>query len=111
MNTSYTPGSSSLPESTDSTVTELKTLLAEAEQVLSDTSDTAASGIASLRDRTRAALEKGRETAHVAMEAAKHRAAQADAAVHAHPYIAVGVAAAVGLLLGALLTRSHARCS
>ncbi len=86
---------------------ELKALLAEAESVLAATGDEAAAGIASLRDRTRAALEKSRETAHRVYDIAKERAAEADKAVHEHPYAAIGVAAAVGLLLGALISRNH----
>lgn len=98
-----------LSESTDATVKELKALLAEAEGVLAATGSEAAAGVASLRDRTKAALEKSRETAHHALEVAKQRAAEADKAIHEHPYAAIGVAAGVGLLLGALISRGHDR--
>jgi ElaB/YqjD/DUF883 family membrane-anchored ribosome-binding protein len=98
-----------LSESADSTVKELKALLAEAEGVLAATGSEAAAGVASLRDRTKAALEKTREAAHHAMDVAKQRASEADKAIHEHPYAAIGVAAGVGLLLGALLSRGHNR--
>jgi ElaB/YqjD/DUF883 family membrane-anchored ribosome-binding protein len=104
-----TQSESAVAESTDATVQELKALLAEAEGVLAATGSEAAAGVASLRDRTLAALEKSRETARHAMDVAKERAAQADKAIHEHPYAAIGVAAGVGLLLGALISRGNGR--
>lgn len=102
---------SALSESTDATVKELKALLAEAESVLAATGAEAAAGVASLRDRTKIALEKSRETAHLAMDAAKQvakeRAAEADKAIHEHPYAAIGVGVGVGLLLGAWMCRGR----
>lgn len=108
-----TENNSAVSESTDATVKELKALLAEAEGVLSATGSEAAAGVAALRDRAKVALEKCRETASHALEdakeAAKARAAEADKAIHEHPYVAIGVAAAMGLLLGALLSRGDHR--
>lgn len=91
----------------DSTVEEIKALLAEAEKVIASSKDIASEEISSLRDRLRSAVDRGRETATKAAEMARHGYAQADEAIHTHPYAAIGVAAGLGLLLGALLTRGH----
>lgn len=91
----------------DSTIDEIKALLAEAENVIASSSGGASEEIASIKERLRSALERSRATAHKAMQMAKDRAAKADEAVHSHPYIAIGVAAGVGLLVGALISRSH----
>lgn len=40
-----------------------------------------------------------------AMHKARHAARQADRAVHSHPYGAIGIAAAAGLLIGFLAAR------
>jgi ElaB/YqjD/DUF883 family membrane-anchored ribosome-binding protein len=96
------------PEQTvphDSTIDEIKALLAEAENVIATSGSRASEEIDSLKERLRSALDKSRETAHKAMQMAKDGAAQADEAIQTHPYVAVGIAAGVGLLLGALLTR------
>jgi ElaB/YqjD/DUF883 family membrane-anchored ribosome-binding protein len=45
------------------------------------------------------------ELEHVAEAHLKNAAHRSDEAVHAHPYAAMGVAAAAGLLLGTLLAR------
>lgn len=100
------------PEQTvphDSTIDEIKALLAEAENVIASSSGAASEEIASLKERLRNAIDRGRDGAQKAMQMAKERAVQADEAIHNYPYVAVGVAAGVGLLLGALLTRNHSR--
>lgn len=101
------------PEQTithDSTIDEIKALLAEAENVIASSGDRASEEISSLPDRLRSALDRGRVGAEKVMGMAKERAMQADEAIQTHPYVAVGVAAGVGLLLGALLTRNtHSR--
>lgn len=96
-------------ESPDATVKELKTLLAEAEKVLAAGGEEAATAVANLRDRTRAALEKSRASARHVFDLAKERATEADEAIHQHPYVAIGVAAGAGLLLGALIGRCRCR--
>lgn len=93
----------------DSTIDEIKALLAEAENVIASTGDRAGDEIASLKERLRSAIDRSRDTANKAVQMAKQGCSQADEAIHTHPYVAVGVAAGVGLLLGALLTRNHSR--
>lgn len=91
----------------DSTIDEIKALLAEAENVIASSEGAAGDENASLRERLRSALARSRATAHKAMQMAKEGAAHADEAVRTHPYVAIGVAAGVGLLVGALLSRNH----
>lgn len=91
----------------DSTIDEIKALLAEAENVIASSEGAASEEIAALRARLRSALDRSRATAHKAMKMAKESAACADEAVRTHPYVAIGVAAGVGLLVGALLSRNH----
>jgi ElaB/YqjD/DUF883 family membrane-anchored ribosome-binding protein len=91
----------------DSTIDEIKALLAEAENVISASGDGASEEIASLKERLGSALDRSRDTAQKVMKLAKDRAARADEAIQTHPYVAIGIAAGVGLLVGALLTRSR----
>lgn len=91
--------------SADSTLDELKGLLAEAEKALSTANGEASEEVVALRGRLRDALDEGKATARRAVEYAKEQAAHADEAIHTHPYIAIGIAAGVGLLAGALITR------
>lgn len=78
---------------------DLKVLLHDAEQALSNTAGAAGEKIAELRERMRDALEAGRAEA-------TRRARQADEMVHEHPYYAVGIAAGIGALIGILISRS-----
>lgn len=94
--------------SSDSTLDELKSLLAEAETALSSVGDQAGEEVSHLRDRLRHALDDGKVGARRAYALAKKQAARADEIVHAHPYAALGIGVGVGLLIGALLMR---RCS
>jgi len=98
-----------LAQTHEATVKELKALLSEAEAVLAATGNEAAAGVAYLRDRTQAALEKSRETALHAVDFAKKGAREADKAIHQNPYTALGLAVGLGLLLGALMCRSERR--
>ncbi|MBC8009205.1 MAG: DUF883 domain-containing protein [Burkholderiales bacterium] len=95
----------SAASSADSTLDDLKALLAEAETALSSVGDHASEEVTSLRGRLREALAEGKLTARHALEYAKEKGAVADEAIHTHPYIAIGIAAGVGLLAGALIAR------
>ena len=92
---------------TDSTIDEIKALLAEAENVIAASGSAASEEISSLKERLRSALDRSRDTAQRAVQRAKDGAAQADEAIQTHPYVAIGIAAGVGLLVGALISRSH----
>ena len=101
--------STPLHDQADSTVDDLKALLREAEVALSQAGDTASDEVQALRERLRDVLEDGQETVKNLTAAARRQAARADEAIRANPYQAIGIAAAVGLLAGYLITRSSSR--
>ncbi|MDP5009301.1 MAG: hypothetical protein NWQ13_10075 [Glaciimonas sp.] len=53
------------------------------------------------------AMEKGKHAAHVGMEKGKHAAHATDEFVGDNPWKAVGVAAAIGLLVGVVIGRGR----
>lgn len=89
----------------DDTITELRKLLAEAEAALAAGGDTASEAAGKLRERFKKALSGGQAAARKAADVAKEQATKVDTFVHERPYIAIGVAAGLGLLAGALVTR------
>ncbi len=90
--------------STD-TITELRELLREAEEVLAETGGAAGEKVAALRDRLRAALAEGRTVADRLRQAARHQAEEIDTRVRAHPYEFMGIAVGIGALLGLAVSR------
>ncbi|MFH1498123.1 MAG: DUF883 family protein [Verrucomicrobiota bacterium] len=91
-----------LKSAEESSVDELKSLLSDAEKALSAAGDDASEEITSLRDRLREALASGAPFARRALDAAKEQAKTADEFVHNKPYVAVGIAAGLGLIAGVL---------
>ena len=90
-------------------VSDMKSAIAEAEDMLHATADQAGDKIASMRARIQERL-KGARVRLAEAEAnliAKTRAAAraTDAYVHESPWTAVGIAAGVGLVLGVILGR------
>lgn len=88
------------------TTEELKALLHEAEQALSDTAGEAGEKFDELRERLRDALDSGKYSFERLKSEATRRAKQADQLVRDNPYYAIGVAAGVGALIGILVSRS-----
>ena len=92
---------------TESTTSaDLKALLHEAEQALSNTADSAGEKFDELRGRLREALDSGKYSLENIRAEATRRAKQADQLVRDNPYYAVGIAAGVGALIGILVARS-----
>jgi ElaB/YqjD/DUF883 family membrane-anchored ribosome-binding protein len=87
------------------TVDDLKALLHDAEQALSGAGDVAEDKIAELRDRMRAALDKGTTVYNRARDCAQEKLDEADVYVRSHPYQAVGTAVAIGAIIGLLIGR------
>ncbi len=90
-------------------VSDMKSAIADAEDMLHATADQAGDKIASMRARIQERL-KGARVRLAEAEAnliAKTRAAAraTDAYVHESPWTAVGIAAGVGLVLGVILGR------
>lgn len=90
-------------------VTDMKSVIADAEDMLHATADQIGDKVASLRARIQERLKGAKlrlseaETVLVAKTRAAARAT--DAYVHESPWTAVGVAAGVGLLVGLILGR------
>ncbi|ATC65535.1 protein ElaB [Nibricoccus aquaticus] len=87
------------------TIDDLKALLHDAEQALSGAGDVAEDKVAELRDRMRAALDKGSNAYARARECAKEKLGEADHYVRAHPYQAIGTGIAIGAVIGLLIGR------
>lgn len=88
---------------------DLRTVIADAEEVLKVTADQATAGAAELRVRMQERLHQARlrlqdlqETAVARAKAAGHAA---DDYVHEHPWKAVAAAAGVGMIVGLLIGR------
>ena len=88
---------------------DLRTVIADAEEVLKVTADQATAGAAELRVRMQERLHQAKLRLHDLQENAVARAKAAghaaDDYVHEHPWKSIGVAAGVGLLVGLLIGR------
>lgn len=90
-------------------VNDIKSVISDAEEMLSHTADQSGDKISQLRARVKARLGDARERLIDAEAALRHNtkvaARAADDYVHESPWTAVGVAAAVGLLVGLIIGR------
>lgn len=93
----------------DQLVADLKAVVADAEELLRATKDAAGERVSAARARAEATLGKVRAKIasldDMVVEHAKDAAKTADEYVHEHPWNAVGMAAAAGLVVGILLAR------
>lgn len=85
------------------------TLAEDARALMAVTADVAGEKVTEARQRLGAALENSKELYARMREKAVEGARAADQTVHEHPYQAIGIAFAVGALLGYLSShrRSH----
>ncbi len=92
----------------DATVSSLKKNIHDAEAVLDSLAANGDERFADARARMRESLRSARDTltdAEVALRAKSREVARAtDTYVHENPYRSIGVATALGLLIGCLLT-------
>lgn len=90
-------------------VSDLKAVIADAEELLSMTADQAGEGAVKLRERIQLRLAQARDRLAVAQESVVERAKAAghaaDDYVHDKPWHAIGIAAAVGMVVGMLIGR------
>jgi len=93
----------------DRMIDDLKAVIADAEELLSLTAGQAGEGAVKLRERLQARLQSARERLAIAQAAAVERAKAAgqaaDTYVHERPWQAIGMAAAVGVVIGVLIGR------
>ena len=86
-------------ESADNNLmTDLKAVIADAEELLRATADQAGPRVEEVRARAEESLRAARE--HL-----RGAGAELDSQVRANPWAAVGIAAGVGLVIGILLSR------
>jgi ElaB/YqjD/DUF883 family membrane-anchored ribosome-binding protein len=98
-----------VPVTKDKLVSDLKVVVEDAEELLRATTSQAGEKVAAARVR----IEKSLDTARVRLAAAgeagidsaKVAARATDTFVHEHPWQAVGIGAAVGVILGMLIAR------
>ena len=90
-------------------VSDMKSVIADAEDMLHATADQAGEKVASLRariqDRLQGARACLREAETVLVDKTRAAARATDVYVHESPWTAIGVAAGVGLLVGLILGR------
>ena len=85
-------------ESADNLMNDLRAVIADAEELLRATAGEAGPKLQEVRARAEESLRAARE--HL-----KGAGAELDSQVRAHPWAAVGIAAAIGLVAGIVLSR------
>lgn len=95
--------------SKDKLITDLKTVVTDAEELLRLTASQTGEKVVELRERVGVRLREAKlrlaDAEVMAMDKAKAAARATDDFVHDQPWKAVGVAAALGLTLGVLIGR------
>ncbi len=90
-------------------MTDIKTVLADAEDLLKQAANTNGERASELSDKALALLKQANEKASdvqvVVVEKSKQAARATDDYVHDHPWQAVGIAAGIGVVIGLLLNR------
>lgn len=96
-------------ESQEQLVTDIKSVISAAEEMLSVTADQAGDKIANIRARIQSRLREAKvrlsDAEDVLLTQTKAAARATDDYVHESPWTAVGVAAGVGLLVGLIIGR------
>jgi ElaB/YqjD/DUF883 family membrane-anchored ribosome-binding protein len=88
---------------------ETTTIEEDARALLTATADVGGEKVAEARQRLAAALERGREICGRVREKVVEGAKATDAAIHMHPYQAMGIALGVGALLGYVVVLRRSR--
>jgi ElaB/YqjD/DUF883 family membrane-anchored ribosome-binding protein len=90
-------------------MTDIKSVLADAEDLLKQAANTTGERASELSDKALALLKQAKEKASdvqvVVVEKSKKAARATDDYVHDHPWQAVGIAAGIGVVIGLLLNR------
>jgi ElaB/YqjD/DUF883 family membrane-anchored ribosome-binding protein len=93
----------------DKLVADLKAVIADAEEMLKLSAGQAGEEAVKLRERLQVRLsgtkERLADLQHAAVEKAKEAGHVADDFVHEKPWVSIGVAAGVGLIVGMLIGR------
>ncbi|MDO8458805.1 MAG: DUF883 family protein [Burkholderiaceae bacterium] len=93
----------------DKLVSELRTVISDAEELLRMTADEAGESAAGLRSRVKDRMNQAKDDLVRLQEAAMARAHEvgdaADEFVHENPWKSIGIAAGIGLVVGMLVSR------
>ena len=93
----------------DKLVSDMKVVIADAEELLRATAGQAGEKVAAARARIQDSMDAAKiklaQLSEVSAEKAKAAARATDDYVHENPWHAVGIAALVGLVLGTLISR------
>jgi len=93
----------------DKLVSDMKVVIADAEELLRATAGQAGEKVAAARARIQDSMDGAKiklaQFGDASAEKAKAAARAADDYVHEHPWHAVGIAALLGLVLGTLISR------
>lgn len=102
----------SIPTSTsvqEQLVSDIKSVISEAEEILSATAEQAGEKIGNLRERIKLRLSESKvrliHAEEVLLAKTKATAQATDEFVHESPWTSIGIAAGVGLLIGMLISR------
>ena len=102
----------SIPTSTsmqEQLVSDIKSVISEAEEMLGATADQAGEKIGNLRERIKVRLADAKirlvHAEEVLLAKTKATAQATDEFVHESPWTSIGIAAGVGLLIGMLISR------
>ena len=97
------------PEATEKGRSDLRNVLSDMEDYLRATASQTGEKIGALRERLQDQMQRAKErladTREVVVDKTKEAARATDDYVHENPWHAVGVAAAVGLVIGLLIGR------
>jgi ElaB/YqjD/DUF883 family membrane-anchored ribosome-binding protein len=100
---------STVSDARDQLVTDMKAVVADAEELLKATTGATGERIAVARARAEETLKNARQKLasldDAVVNQAKEAAKQADTYVREHPWGAVGIAAVAGLLVGVMIAR------
>lgn len=98
-----------ITSSSDQLLDEFQALVRDTESLLQHSASLAGEQAEELRDQIRTSLGRARSTLHNAEDALQQRGKAAlqatEGYVQTHPWQTLGIAAAIGLLLGMLITR------
>ena len=100
---------SKMSQSRDKLMADLRVVVRDAEELLSQAGHQASDGFKAAKAKMEASLKSAKEelvhAEEVALSKAKEVAQSTDQYVKAHPWQAVGLAAAVGVIVGFLISR------
>lgn len=90
---------------TDTLVNDLKTVVRDSEKLLAEVADASGEKAAVLREQLSESIAKAKCACQKLEEKTKDSLKAADEVVRQHPYESIGVALAVGVVIGALVAR------